>query len=121
MVTRVAINGFGRIGRQVLRATMERYPDELEVVAVNDLADPKTNAYLFQYDTNYGVYPGHVHAHDDGIHIDDRFIKSLSERDPAKLPWSAAARGCRPPGLHRAQIRGRGRPAPWRGRWRPGY
>ena len=88
MVTRLAINGFGRIGRQVLRATMERYPDELEVVAVNDLADPKTNAYLFQYDTNYGVYPGHVHAHDDGIHIDDRFIKSLSERNPAKLPWS---------------------------------
>ena len=57
MTTRIGINGFGRIGRQVLRASMERHPDKLEVVAVNDLTDAKTNAHLFKYDTNYGVYP----------------------------------------------------------------
>jgi glyceraldehyde 3-phosphate dehydrogenase len=87
MTTRIGINGFGRIGRQVLRATMERHPDKLEVVAVNDLADSATNAHLFKYDTNYGVYPGEVHSHDNGIHIDGHFITSFSERDPAKLPW----------------------------------
>ena len=56
MVTRIGINGFGRIGRQVLRATLERHPDELEVVAVNDLTDDQTNAHLFKYDTNYGRF-----------------------------------------------------------------
>jgi glyceraldehyde 3-phosphate dehydrogenase len=87
MVTRVGINGFGRIGRQVLRAIMERHPDKLEVVAVNDLADPKVNAHLFKYDSNFGVYDGTVKAVDDRIEIDGHEIKSLSERDPAKLPW----------------------------------
>ena len=87
MATRVGINGFGRIGRQVLRAIMERHPDELEVVAVNDLADPKVNAHLFKYDSNFGVYAGTVKAIDGGIEIDGHEIKSLSERDPAKLPW----------------------------------
>jgi glyceraldehyde 3-phosphate dehydrogenase len=87
MVTRVGINGFGRIGRQVLRATMERHPDELEVVAVNDLADTKANAHLFKYDTNFGRYPGTVQATDDGLEVDGHVIKSLSERDPANLPW----------------------------------
>ena len=87
MTTRVGINGFGRIGRQVLRATLERHPDELEVVAVNDLADAASNAHLFKYDTNYGRYPGTVKAADGGIEIDGRLVKSLSERDPAQLPW----------------------------------
>ena len=87
MTTRIGINGFGRIGRQVLRATLERHPDELEVVAVNDLADNRTNAHLFKYDTNYGVYPGTVESTDDAIHIDGHVVRSLSERDPAKLPW----------------------------------
>jgi glyceraldehyde 3-phosphate dehydrogenase len=87
MATRVGINGFGRIGRQVLRATMERHPDELEVVAVNDLADSKANAHLFKYDTNFGRYPGTVQATDDGLEVDGHVIKSLSERDPANLPW----------------------------------
>jgi len=87
MTTRVGINGFGRIGRQVLRATMMRHPDELEVVAVNDLADPKANAHLFKYDTNFGVYPGSVKAVDGGIQIDDTKVISLSQRDPSKLPW----------------------------------
>ena len=87
MSTRIGINGFGRIGRQVLRATLERHPGELEVVAINDLADDKTNAHLFKYDTNYGRYPGEVKAGDGSISIDGSEIKSLSERDPAKLPW----------------------------------
>jgi len=87
MATRIGINGFGRIGRQVLRATLERHPGELEVVAINDLADDKTNAHLFKYDTNYGRYPGKVEAGDGSINIDGSEIKSLSERDPAKIPW----------------------------------
>ena len=87
MTTRIGINGFGRIGRQVLRATIERHPEELEVVAVNDLADDRTNAHLFKYDTNYGIYPGEVSAGDGAIRIDAHEIRSLSERDPAKLPW----------------------------------
>ncbi len=87
MSTRVGINGFGRIGRQVLRATLERHPDELEVVAVNDLAAPQANAHLFKYDSNYGRYPGTVQAVDGGIEVDGRLIQSLSERNPADLPW----------------------------------
>ncbi len=87
MSTRIGINGFGRIGRQVLRATLERHPEELEVVAVNDLAPPQVNAHLFKYDTNYGRYPGTVQAVDGGIEVDGRHIQSLSERNPADLPW----------------------------------
>ena len=87
MATRIGINGFGRIGRQVLRAVLERHPDKLEVVAVNDLADTKTNAHLFKYDTNYGAYPGSVEATEDSIVIDGRPVQVLSDRDPAKLPW----------------------------------
>ena len=87
MTTRIGINGFGRIGRQVLRATLERHPDELEIVAVNDLAPPKANAHLFKYDSNYGRYPGEVSAADDAIEIDGKRIASLSERNPSALPW----------------------------------
>ena len=87
MTTRLGINGFGRIGRQVLRATLERRPDELEVVAVNDLADSNSNAHLFKYDTNFGRYPGTVQATADGLEVDGHSIRSVSERDPAKLPW----------------------------------
>ena len=58
MATKIGINGFGRIGRQVLKAIMERYPNDLEVVAINDLFDSKTNAHLFKYDSNYGIFPG---------------------------------------------------------------
>ena len=87
MTTRIGINGVGRIGRQVLRASLERHPEALEVVAVNDLADDATNAHLFKYDTNYGRYPGDVRAGDGEIVVDGHAIKSLSERDPAKLPW----------------------------------
>jgi glyceraldehyde 3-phosphate dehydrogenase len=88
MATRVGINGFGRIGRQVLRAIMERHPDTLEVVAVNDLADTKTNAHLFKYDSSYGRYPGTVEAKEHSLVIDGHEVLVNSERDPAKLPWS---------------------------------
>jgi glyceraldehyde 3-phosphate dehydrogenase len=87
MVTRIGINGFGRIGRQVLRATLERHSDKLEVVAVNDLSDSKTNAHLFKYDTNYGVYPGEVIPTPNGLSIDGKEVQVLAERDPANLPW----------------------------------
>ncbi len=87
MTTRVGINGFGRIGRQVLRASMERHPDKLDVVAVNDLTDAETNAHLFKYDTNYGIYPGTVKANGNAITIDGKAVQVLAERDPAKLPW----------------------------------
>src|SRR5712691_9898062 len=83
---RVAINGFGRIGRLFLRASLERHP-ETEVVAVNDLADPKMNAHLFKHDSNYGAYKGEVSATADALVIDGRRIKVLQEKDPAKLPW----------------------------------
>ena len=86
MSARIAINGFGRIGRQFLKATLERHP-ELEVVAVNDLADPQMNALLFKHDTNYGTFPGDVSATADAIVIEGRKIKVLQEKDPAKLPW----------------------------------
>ena len=85
-MTRVAINGFGRIGRQSLKALLERHP-EVEIVAINDLADPKMNAHLFKHDSNYGKYNGEVHATADEIVIDGRHIKVLQERDPGKLPW----------------------------------
>ena len=87
MATRIGINGFGRIGRQVVRAAIERHPEKLEVVAVNDLTDTETNAYLFKYDTNYGAYPGNVEATQDGVAIDGRVVKVLAEREPSNLPW----------------------------------
>ena len=87
MVTRIGINGFGRIGRQVTRATLERHPDKLQVVAVNDLTDAKTNAHLFKYDSTYGRYPGTVEVAEDAIIVDGGEIKVLAERDPAKIPW----------------------------------
>jgi glyceraldehyde 3-phosphate dehydrogenase len=86
MSARIAINGFGRIGRQFLKAVLERHPD-LEIVAINDLADPKMNALLFKRDSNYGTYKGEVSATADSIVVDGRKIKVLQERDPAKLPW----------------------------------
>jgi glyceraldehyde 3-phosphate dehydrogenase len=90
MPVRVGINGFGRIGRQVLKAILERHPRELEVVAINDLYDTQTNAHLFKYDTNYGVFPGRVEAHEDAFVIDGHRIRVTAERDPAKIPWRQA-------------------------------
>jgi len=87
MTTKIGINGFGRIGRQVLKAIMERYPNELEVVAVNDLFDAKTNAHLFKYDSNYGIFPGSVEVVGSDLVINGHTVKVLAEKDPAKLPW----------------------------------
>lgn len=87
MTIRVGINGFGRIGRQVLKAMNERHPDSLEVVAVNDLFDADINAHLFKYDSNYGIYNGTVEVKDGNIVVDGKEIKVLSERNPYDLPW----------------------------------
>jgi len=86
MTVRVGINGFGRIGRQTLKAIIERAPD-IEVVAVNDIVDVPTNALLFKHDSTYGAYPGEVSHTDDAIVVDGREIKVLQVTDPAQLPW----------------------------------
>lgn len=87
MATRIGINGFGRIGRQALRAMRERHADALEVVAVNDLGKAEDSARLFKYDSTYGRYPGEVSATANGIRIDGDEISVLAERDPSRLPW----------------------------------
>ena len=87
MSTKIGINGFGRIGRQALRAIQERHPQKLEVAAINDLTDPKTNAHLLRWDSTYGRYPGKVEAAQDAILVDGKRIKVLAERDPGKIPW----------------------------------
>ena len=88
MTVRVGINGFGRIGRQSLKAILERAPD-VEVVAVNDLVETSLNALLFKHDSTYGAYPGSVDHTEDSLIIDGREIKVLKEKDPAALPWGA--------------------------------
>ena len=86
-MTRIGINGFGRIGRQSLKAILERHPDSLEVVAINDLAPTATNAHLFKYDSTYGKFDGTVEAGEGEITVNGHPIKAFSERDPAALPW----------------------------------
>jgi glyceraldehyde 3-phosphate dehydrogenase len=87
MTVRVGINGFGRIGRQSLRAMIERAPN-VEVVAVNDLVEAEMNALLFKHDTTYGAYPGTVEHGHDGLIVDGHAITVLKEPDPAALPWA---------------------------------
>jgi len=87
MTVKIGINGFGRIGRQVFKAIRDNYPDTLEVVAVNDIGDVKTMAHLLKYDSNYGKFDGTVEVVDDGLLVDGKLLKVLSERDPANLPW----------------------------------
>ncbi len=87
MKVQVGINGFGRIGRQVLKAISELHGDEIEVVAVNDLFDTKTNAHLLKYDSNYGIYPGTVEAGEGFIKVDGKTIKCFAEKEPGNLPW----------------------------------
>ena len=86
MATRVAINGFGRIGRLVARAILEKQDSGLELVAINDLADAKSNAMLFKRDSVHGAYPGEAHAEGNDLIIDGRRVKVTAERDPSKLP-----------------------------------
>jgi glyceraldehyde 3-phosphate dehydrogenase len=89
MAIRVAINGYGRIGRNIMRALYESgRTDEIQVVAINDLADAKTNAHLTQYDTAHGKFPGTVSVEDGDLVINGDRIKVFAERDPAQLPWS---------------------------------
>jgi glyceraldehyde 3-phosphate dehydrogenase len=87
-MTRIGINGFGRIGRLVLRTINEYHRNDMEVVAINDLTDAKTNAHLFKWDSTYGVYKGDVCSDNDFISVDGKNIKVLSQKDPAQIPWS---------------------------------
>jgi glyceraldehyde 3-phosphate dehydrogenase len=87
MTARLAINGFGRIGRLTLRAMLERHKQELNVVAINDMADLATNAHLFRYDSNYGIFPGQVEVGEGVLRIDGRNIAVLNQKDPSRLPW----------------------------------
>ncbi len=88
MAVKVGINGFGRIGRITFRAITEKYGDTIEVVAINDLSDPKTNAFLLKHDSNYGAFPGTVEVTDDGFIVNGEPVKVFKERDPANLRWS---------------------------------
>ncbi len=87
MAIRIGINGFGRIGRLTLRAIRKHYPNDFDVVAINDLTDAYSNAHLFKYDTTYGIYPGEVRAEDSAIVIDGDRIRVFAEKDPANIPW----------------------------------
>jgi glyceraldehyde 3-phosphate dehydrogenase len=87
MATRVGINGFGRIGRQVMKIIMDKYPNDLEVVAFNDLGDLKTMAHLYKYDSSYGISDDTVEVGDGTLRINGKEVKALAERDPANLPW----------------------------------
>ncbi|MDW8106733.1 MAG: type I glyceraldehyde-3-phosphate dehydrogenase [Armatimonadota bacterium] len=87
MPIRIGINGFGRIGRLTLRAIRANYPNDFDVVALNDLTDAYTNAYLFKYDTTYGTYKGEVKAEDNAIVVDGDRIRVFAEKDPANIPW----------------------------------
>jgi glyceraldehyde 3-phosphate dehydrogenase len=87
MATKIGINGFGRIGRQVLKAINEKYGDKMDVVAINDLFDTPTNAHLFKYDSSYGRYQGSVEIKDNDLVVDGDVIKVFAERDPGNIPW----------------------------------
>ncbi|MBW1887158.1 MAG: type I glyceraldehyde-3-phosphate dehydrogenase [Deltaproteobacteria bacterium] len=84
---KIGINGFGRIGRQFVKAAIEHHPDTLQVVAINDLFDVQTNARLFKYDTTYGTFEGQVESREDEFIVNGFPIKSFSERDPVNIPW----------------------------------
>ncbi len=87
MTTKIGINGFGRIGRLTLRAVKQYHRDDLEIVAVNDLADIATNAHLLKWDSSYGPYSGTVAVNGDKIEVDGKSIKVFAEKDPGSIPW----------------------------------
>lgn len=87
MAVKVGINGFGRIGRITFRALTEKYGDSIEVVAINDLSDPKTNAHLLKHDSNYGAFGGTVEVSDDGFVVNGEAVKVFKERDPGAVRW----------------------------------
>ena len=87
MTTKIGINGFGRVGRLTFKALNQRHSGELEIAAINDLTDTKTNAHLLKWDSTYGPYPGKVEASETSIIVDSKKIRVLSERDPGNIPW----------------------------------
>jgi glyceraldehyde 3-phosphate dehydrogenase (phosphorylating) len=87
MAARVAINGFGRIGRLTLRTILERHKTNLTIVAINDMADLQTNAHLFRYDSTYGIFPGKVEVGEGILKIDGLNISAINQKDPSRLPW----------------------------------
>jgi glyceraldehyde 3-phosphate dehydrogenase len=87
VAVRIGINGFGRIGRLTLRAILERYPNDIEVVALNDIVDAQTNAHLLKYDSSYGIFAGEVGYEEKDIIVDGKKIFVYAERDPANIPW----------------------------------
>lgn len=87
MTTRIAINGFGRIGRLCLRSMLQRHKNLLSVVAVNDMADLETNAHLFQYDSTYGTFNGSLEVGEGILRVDGWEIAVLNQKDPSRLPW----------------------------------
>ncbi len=87
MTTRIGVNGFGRIGRQVTKAIIEEYTDDLEIVAVNDLTDNETLAHLLKYDSTYGIFDADIGTTEDSISIAGREIAAYAERDPSNIPW----------------------------------
>lgn len=87
MSVKLGINGFGRIGRSVLWAIKETGVDDIDLVAINDLTDAKTNAHLLKYDSVHGRFPGEIEARENSIIVDGREIKVIAEKDPARLPW----------------------------------
>src|SRR5574340_634728 len=89
MTVKVGINGFGRIGRQVLKAIRDRYSNELEVVAFNDIGDLPTMAHLLKYDSNYGRFDGTVEIANDSLVVDGKKIRAFKETDPSAIPWSS--------------------------------
>jgi glyceraldehyde 3-phosphate dehydrogenase len=87
MTARVAINGFGRIGRLTLRTILERHKTNLTIVAINDMADLQTNAHLFRYDSTYGIFPGKVEVGEGILKIDGLAVSAINQKDPSRLPW----------------------------------
>ncbi|EKD38720.1 MAG: hypothetical protein ACD_75C00631G0002, partial [uncultured bacterium] len=87
MAVKVGINGFGRIGRMAFRAMAEKYGDQIEVVAVNDLVSSKTNAHLLRHDTNYGAFDGTVECKDDALIVNGKTVKVFAHKNPAEIPW----------------------------------
>jgi glyceraldehyde 3-phosphate dehydrogenase len=85
---KIGINGFGRVGRQSFKALLEKYPDEFQVVAINDITDAPTLAHLLKYDSNYGRFNREVRTEEGAIVVEGRRIHVLAEKDPAALPWS---------------------------------
>jgi len=89
VVTKVGINGFGRVGRQVFKAIGERHPNELEVVAINDITDVATNAHLLKYDSSYGRFPGTIAVDGSDLVVNGKRVRVFAEKDPAVIPWAS--------------------------------